>query len=107
MATAVHRPLTQATSLITFAEEHGWTVLEQWTPPKFKGAPVLRVLIGRRVSKTESYLFRLEFRTDGSKSHRGGWQARTPRIPAWHKAPPAAAIRNIIAANPVRKAGES
>lgn len=107
MTTATRRPLTQVTELIALAEEHGWTVSERWTPPNFKGAPILRVLIGRRVPGTEGFLFRLEFHTDGSKPDKAHWRARTPRNPKWHKAPLVGAIRVIIATNPVRKAATS
>jgi hypothetical protein len=107
MTTATRKPLTQVTALIAHAEAHGWTVQEQWTPPGYNGAPSLRVLIGRRVSRTESFLFRLEFRTDGARADKAHWRARTPRNPKWHKAPLVGAIRIIIATNPVRKAGQS
>lgn len=107
MTTATRKPLTQATDLIAHAEKHGWTVLEQWTPPNFKGAPILRVLIGRRIPGSGEFLFRLEFHTDGSKPDKAHWRARTPRNPKWHKAPVVGAIRIIIATNPIRKATES
>lgn len=103
MTTATRKPLTQATALIAHAETHGWTVSERWTPPNFKGAPILRVLIGRRVPGTAGFLFRLEFRTDGSKPDKAHWRARTLRNPKWHNAPTVTVIRSVIAANPTRK----
>ncbi|MFF0183478.1 hypothetical protein [Streptomyces sp. NPDC005244] len=101
MTTAIRKPLTQASALIEHAQKHGWTVLEQWTPPGFKGAPILRVLIGRRMPEGGEFLFRLEFRTDGSKPDRAHWRARTPRNPAWHKAPVVGAIRIVIMTNSI------
>lgn len=107
MATAIapkRKPLTLATDLIALAEDHGWTVREQWTPPGYKGPPILRVVIGRRVSDREAFLYRLEFRTDGTKAAQAQWRARTPKNPKWHKAPTVASIRKMIAANAGRKA---
>ncbi|MCX4912886.1 hypothetical protein [Streptomyces sp. NBC_00687] len=101
MTTAIRKPLTQASALIGHAQKHGWTVLEQWTPPGYRGAPILRVLIGRRMPEGGQFLFRLEFHTDGSKPEKAHWRARTPRVPAWHNAPTVAAIRAVILANSI------
>lgn len=104
MKTRTRPALTAATDLIDFAHKHGWSVEEQWTPPNYKGAPVLRVIVGRRVSQSDVFLYRLIFRTDGTKPR--AWRARTPRNHKWHDvAPRPAKIREVIAANPARKAG--
>ncbi|MGW6789975.1 hypothetical protein [Streptomyces chartreusis] len=85
--------LSQATDLIAHAEEHGWTVIEQWTPPGYQGAPILRVVIGRRTAEGE-FLFRLSWCTNGTRPDR--WMVRTPKNPKWHKAPPLTALRIMI-----------
>jgi hypothetical protein len=99
------KALPQATELIAHAEEHGWTVLESWTPPGYRGAPILRVVIGRRVSPGGEFLFRLCWSADGTRPAK--WRARTPKNPKWHNAPAVANIRKVIEANSARKAGES
>ncbi|SOE25696.1 hypothetical protein [Streptomyces sp. OK228] len=106
-ATAPKRKaLPAATDLIDCARANGWSVEEQWTPPNYKGAPVLRVIVGRRMSETDVFLYRLIFRTDGTKPR--AWRARTPRNHKWHDvAPRPTKIREVIATNPVRKAATS
>lgn len=94
------RALTQATELIAYAEEHGWQVRESWTPRGYQGPPTLRVVIGRRVAAGD-FLFRLCWATDGTRPDK--WRARTPKNPAWHKAPPMQSIRATIAAHSARK----
>lgn len=99
------RVLTQATELIAHAEEHGWTVREQWTPPGYQGPPTLRVVIGRRLADGSEFLFRLCWATDGTRPEK--WRVRTPRNARWHNAPTVTSIRAMIAANSARKAGRS
>jgi hypothetical protein len=106
MATATaprRKVLKQATELIALAEEHGWQVRETWTPPGYRGAPILRVVIGRRTDGGE-FLYRLCWATDGTRPEK--WQARTPKNPKWHNAPQVSSIRATIAANSARKAAE-
>lgn len=100
-----HKALTQATELIEHARAHGWTVREQWTPPGYQGPPTLRVVIGRRLADGGEFLFRLCWATDGTRPDK--WRVRTPKNPAWHKAPPVTALRIMILTHPVRKAERS
>lgn len=101
MKTRTRPALTAATELIDYARAAGWSVDERWTPPNYKGAPVLRVVIGRKVSPSQVFLFRLEWRTDGTKPQ--AWRARTPGNRKWRNvAPRPAKVREVIAANPAR-----